>query len=384
MNTLKKEYFEDLDFLIKKYEEIFPLPYYCFTKNELEIFINDYLSNNLVEKDLDFLYFLKCIIKKLNGLLDSHTSIKMKGQFFPFIFKMFNKDLYVVKTVKQTEQLLYCKLVSVNGVPYINLIPEIENIISYSTEGWRERCIERTVNELYSLLQLPSINSNENKIELEFKSRNGEKVFFVFLENDYQEGIPYDKENGTFEIFNSTVRYIYNSCKDEEKIINSLIQLKNETKNKQISNFILDLRGNTGGNDAIILPLIDYIKELNIKLFTFVDRYTFSSGIGALMDSIKIGAFVIGEGTGSSINHFGSHTADFILPNTNFKLKISTKYIDETNDEDYIKQNLILEKNEVLNMYPKIYIPNVVINETIDDYINSKDLCMEEFMKIEK
>lgn len=380
MKIMNTRYKDDLDFLINKYEEIFPMPYYCFSKKQMTKYIDDYLDSNVIESELQFLYFLRCIIKKLNGVLDSHTTVKKKGQFFPFVFKMFNEDLYVSKTTKQTEELLYCKLATVNGISYKKLIPEIENTISYSTNGWRKRCLERSFNELYSLLQLPSLNTDKNKIQLEFKDLKNKTVLFTFKENDYQEGIPYDKENGSFDIFNGTVHYIYNSCKNEEKIKESIKSLQNCMNNHHIHNFILDLRGNTGGNDAIIFPLVNYLKNLDIKIYTFVDRYTFSSGIGALLDSIKVGAFVIGEDIGSSLNHFGSSSAIFNLPNTNFKLVLSTKYIDETCLHDENCDEIFQKGNDFLK--PQIFKPNIIIEETIDDYINNRDLCMEKFKEL--
>ncbi len=69
MVELNSKYKEDLMFMITKYEETFIAPYYCFSKQELVDYINEYFSKTTIKNDFDFIYFLKSIIKKLNGLL---------------------------------------------------------------------------------------------------------------------------------------------------------------------------------------------------------------------------------------------------------------------------------------------------------------------------
>lgn len=77
-----EKYIEDLKFMIKKYEENFVAPCYYFSKEQLNNYIEEYLNNNVINNDLEFLYFLKCIIKKLNGVLDEHTVVKCKRHGF--------------------------------------------------------------------------------------------------------------------------------------------------------------------------------------------------------------------------------------------------------------------------------------------------------------
>ena len=159
MVELNLKYKEDLMFMITKYEETFIAPYYCFSKQELVDYINEYLSKTTIKNDYDFIYFIKSIIKKLNGTLDCHTTVREGRQFIPIMLKMLEGGLYVVTTNEENDDLLYSKLESINGVSYQNLIKEMESIISFSTEGWRKSCIEDGLCELNSLLSLPSINS---------------------------------------------------------------------------------------------------------------------------------------------------------------------------------------------------------------------------------
>ncbi len=383
-----KEYIEDLKFMIEKYEENFVAPYYCFSKEQLNDYIAEYLKNNIINNDLDFLYFLKCIIKKLNGILDEHTVVKRKRQFFPFIFKLLDNELYIINTTEENKKYLYSKLISVNDVPYKNLISEIDKTICYSTDGYKKRNLEREFDELFSLLYLPSIKTTKNEINLKFKGWDNNILNFSFSENDITAGIELKNKNCSFNVEGNTIHYIYNSCLLSYKndVINSVKQLKKELAKNEIKNFILDLRDNSGGSSLLIEPLIELLSKSTLNLYVFVNRYTFSSGVFALMDMLKLGAITIGEDIGSTINHFGELVALYKLPNTKFDFRITTKYF--LYNKDKFKFEAIKSQEEFKSMVTKqdlipIYFkPDYFVEEHIVDYKNGRDIYMEEFRKI--
>lgn len=211
MVELYPKYQEDLNYLINKYEEVFVAPYYCCTKKEIEDFIESYLYMHNIQNDLDFLYFLKCLIKKLNGVLDSHTTVKKNRKFFPLLLKMYDNELYVIKTGHGLENLKFTKLKSINNIPYKELINEVETTISYSTNGWKKAMLERELDELYSILYLPSIKAEDSRVKLIFENNSGKEISFEFDENSKIEDISLEKENCSFEVDGDTLHYIYNS-----------------------------------------------------------------------------------------------------------------------------------------------------------------------------
>lgn len=383
MFNLRSEYQEDLEYLIDKYEKTFVAPYYCFSKEQLDNYIRNYLDDKKIENELDFLYFLKCIIKQLNGTLDSHTTVKRNRKFFPLLFKIFNNELFVIKTGKGLEKYEFCKLKSINKIPYKQLINEVLATISYSTEGWKEAQLEREFDELYSLLYLPSISGKYNELNLIFENEKQQELEFNFDKDSQEEDIELDKENCSFEIVDDTIHYIYNSCiiSEKDKLIESIEKLKQVNSNDNIKNFILDLRQNTGGSSSVVKPLIEYLSKQNYKLYVFVDRYTFSSGVMALEDILKLGVISIGEGIGSALNSFGSLDGIFELPNTKFSLRISTRFFPATGGAI---TNQIDFKNKIKqdNLVPVFYKPDIIAKESIEDFKNKIDRCWVEFKKI--
>lgn len=383
MIKLDSKYKEDLMFMIKKYEETFIAPYYCFSKNELLNYISEYLSKTTIENDLQFLCFLKTILKKLNGVLDCHTTVRTKRSFLPFYLKMFNDGIYIIKTSKENQELLYSKLESINGILYQELIKRLENVISYSTEEWRKSCIEIELTELNSLLSILENNDKDQKINMIFTTLNGEQTSLVFGEDENNEDVVLAEENCTFKVFDNTIHYIYNSCskEDENKILETLKQLKGIISNQNIKCFILDLRDNSGGSSSVIKPLIEFLKTQKMELYAFVNRNTFSSGMFALENMVKLGATTIGEGVGSTINGFGNLDAVFELPNTKFAFRVATKYFPKdggaiTSQEEFRRH---ITENDLKPVY---YIPDIIVNENIEDYKLGRDIYLESFTKL--
>lgn len=385
MVELYPKYQEDLNYLINKYEEVFVAPYYCCTKKEIEDFIESYLYMHNIQNDLDFLYFLKCLIKKLNGVLDSHTTVKRNRKFFPLLLKMYDNELYVIKTGHGLENLKFTKLKSINNIPYKELINEIEAAISYSTNGWKKAMLERELDELYSILYLPSIKAEDDRLKLIFENDSQEEISFEFDENSKIEDISLEKENCSFEVDKDTLHYIYNSCviSEQEKLIKSIEKIEKIEKKNIIKNFILDLRGNTGGSSLVIKPLIEYLSTKKYHLYVFIDRYTFSSGIMALEDILSLGAISIGEDIGSTLNSFGNLDGLFELPNTKFSLRIATKYFPAKGGA-IVSQTDFKNRVNKEDLIPVFYEPDIVACESINDYKKGIDRWMEAFYKIKK
>ncbi len=74
-------YQTDLASFLEFYESNHICPYYFCSKNKLEDFIEAHLVKNLVQSDNDFLYFFRCMLKKLVGSLDSHTIIRTRDEY---------------------------------------------------------------------------------------------------------------------------------------------------------------------------------------------------------------------------------------------------------------------------------------------------------------
>jgi hypothetical protein len=107
---------------------------------------------------------------------------------------------------------------------------------------------------------------------------------------------------------------------------------------RRVDRFVLDVRGNGGGDSRIIQPLITGLAArpaLSTRghLFVLVGRQTFSSGLLAVTDLRRATSpIVLGEPTGGRPNSYGE-VLTFTLPNSGLNVTYSTRYF-KTQDQD--------------------------------------------------
>jgi C-terminal processing protease CtpA/Prc len=98
-----------------------------------------------------------------------------------------------------------------------------------------------------------------------------------------------------------------------------------------VDRFIVDLRHNSGGNSAVMQPLLDGLARRpqltgDGKLFAMIGGRTFSSGLlNALELRETVGAVLVGAPTGGAPNTYGE-VLSFSLPNSGYVVTYSTKY----------------------------------------------------------
>jgi hypothetical protein len=127
-----------------------------------------------------------------------------------------------------------------------------------------------------------------------------------------------------------TVFLKYNQCRDTDDF-RALSDSAGKLVDAGASRLVVDLRHNSGGNSAVIRPLIQMIRErpaLNRKtaLFVVIGRGTFSSGMAAAHDlRTQTEATIVGEPIGERPNTFGE-MRQLTLPNSGLVVTYSTKF----------------------------------------------------------
>lgn len=177
------------------------------------------------------------------------------------------------------------------------------------------------------------------------------------------------------ENYRGTLVVIYRLCieMDEYPVEKMVSEIREIVENNDVRNFILDIRGNLGGKSRIIEPLIVYLKNTNLNIVTLVDSLVFSSGAFVVRNMQDLGSIFIGEGIGTTLNHFGD-CYDFFLPQTNTKIRYSTKYFDLS-----WKNNVsVTTKKEVEKIFqqkvePVYFIPDICVLKTLENYKDKKD-----------
>lgn len=353
--------------------------YFNITKEELNKYVDYVLNNNEIKSEYDLFYNLNLIVKKIFGKFDSHTKVLFNNSDFylPVRFKYINNRLYIIRTTEETKNLLYGEVTKIEDIDINKIIEEIKNITAYSTDEYITSQIELFLINGYKIKSLPSIDSNKDKFLFEVKKDNEIIKTSLTRDEGYLLPINQPKSNYSYEITDDKMVIVYNKCKEEYE--NQMVEFVNEISKKSeklnINKFIIDIRGNQGGNSNIINPLIKFLKGKEIV--TLVDEYVFSGGRFAIFDLKNLDSIFVGTGIGTSLNCFGNAPSvkynDFIIPISNQYF-----YMDNTYSYDSFKYADTKDKFKELKKHKELFIPQIFepdyyLKKSIDDYKNGID-----------
>lgn len=386
---MKKRYQEDLEYFLnlaeqkrgKELDKEYPKEtmhldfYFNHSKEELYSYIKDFTTSHPITNDYDFYYLMNCIIKYMSGTTDAHTRILKidNDNSFPISLKAIDDKIYIIKC--NDKNLIFSELLKINGIDINLIINEIEKCTAYGAYGWFLYKLHFNLINKNILLSLPSIDSKCKYIE--YTTSKGNIKFEV--NRDYSE----EKNNikninfKQIEIRENILIFKYPKCNN--KYAPDIKKIKLIISNNKIQNFVLDLRGNFGGQSSIIEPLIKYLKHSKLNLFTVVNRTVFSSGRWAAIYMKKIGSKIVGQDIGTPINCFGYNFGSGELPNTKFKFNFSRVYWYENKNHImkgiYTKKELHKKPKEFFK--PKFLKIDYYVNLTINDYKLNKDVTLD-------
>ena len=387
--------------MIKLIEEHHLDMYFNITKEELNKYVEEVLSKYELKDEYDFYYVGNVIIKKIFGIYDSHTKLVWKDTIYrlPIRLRYINNKLYIIRTDKNNEDLLFSEVLKINNIEVSKLIEEIKNMTAYSTVEYLVVPIDAVLATIEKLKSLPSIDNNCDEFEYEVLKDNQIIKRTLTKQEDSMLKINIPRDNYTYEIMDDKIYIVYNRCSEEyegqmQEFVNKIQQ---ESELNNINKYIIDIRGNLGGNSNIINPLIDYLEGKEVV--TLIDEYVFSSGSFAIYDLKNIGSKFVGTGIGSAMNHFGNISVYEI---DKFKLPISYKYFyfDKECNPDNYRYSIIEEqttdsikvdkkfipfeemKKHKEYFIPQIFEPDYYVYKTLDDYKKGTDSCIEKAIEL--
>ena len=383
---IKKELKDDLDTFFKYYEEKHIYPYYSCSKEDINKFVDEYLSKNNVEDKYGFARLLKIIMKKLSAKKDEHMLMEYgSGHQLPIITQYIDDELVIIDASDKYKDLIGGKVKKLNNVLVKKLFDEIEEIVNYSVLNKLFVEIPTYVTgNPHRIRTLPSISNDCNEFIYEIEKDN--KLLFASINESEVFDNKLFVDNYSYELIEDTIIFHYNSCHKEydNQMIDKVKELKIIIESNDINNFILDLRFNYGGNSTIIEPLIKYLKSININKYVFINGSTFSSGIFAAMDMKNINAVLIGEEPGDLLNSFGNITYE-TLPFSKYRVTFSTRYyILNNNDFVVLKTKEDIDNNKEIIEKTLILRPDYEVKTKYDDIINKRDPFMNQFKWIRK
>ena len=382
-----------------------------YTKEQLNSDIDKLLQNPTGNTVGDLNLQLSKIISNMN---DGHTTAMsfLGTEQFPFIIKIIGDEFYIINTTEKYKDLLYSKIVSIEGAKSSEILKIVCKYISAENETGRKDLLHHGYMLYTDLLKKENIIKGD-KVHLQIL-QNGKIVdkivdtiktdnigiYKSYYDNESYNQIMYDTselkwdaytnwgkeqftENKPFYFYKSNrnlvIKYNYSSDINKDNVLKDMItKMQNEIQAKDIDSIILDIRYNGGGMDyhtkQLEFAIMQYQllnPKINIKVLTGEEIY--SAGI-RMLDSVKRNlenVQMIGTNTSGASNY--NMSAGNIVYLGKSRLFIYTS--GEMRRYDYNFKDVIhssnLNKGDGSTWYPDMFIEN-----QIQDYAIGNDRVM--------
>lgn len=368
---MDKIYQQDLETFFDFYEQAHICPYYFCSKPKIRQIITDYINKTPVQNDLDFVYFFRYMLKHLVGPLDSHSMIRTRNEYekLPLQITSYNSLFAVTATSEQYTNYLNKVVTKINGINLRQLAEKSKDAISYSTDGYLELETDRFLSHYDPLRTLPSIDSETTQILYTFS--DGDELKVTIGEPGFiNQTRP---TNYQLDLDNHHLSLRYSACQEDHpgQMQETVKRVKDLIPHHNIDCFILDLRGNMGGDDRIIRPLINYLKtQPSLEKQVFVDRAVQSAALFALNDMTKLDAKIFGTAIGSSLNHIGNNRR-LELPSGHFLTIVATRYFYLDEQDNFVT---VRTPKGFKDLDPKYITPKYIHLDGTIPHQNSKNL----------
>lgn len=321
---------------------------------------------------------------------DGHTELDLMQTAvgfnrLPLIFYFFDKDLYIVNTNTDHQNLLGQKVLAFEGVEIEELFQRLLPVMPADNKMETIHMAPIYMMAPRLLFELGLI-SNPNSVHLQLADGTEAKVVALTIE-DYQKQVwknVKDQKELTYPLYlrNRNKSYWYQHLDGSNTFYFKYNRVKNQKGEKSIASFtkdmfgeidrirpnklIIDVRNNRGGNYNLSKPLIKGILKrpwLNQsgKIFIFTNRTTFSAASATtlfLKRDAKV--TIVGEYSRSKPN--GSQNSEVMeLPNSNLNISYTNRLIVHWPEKG--KEKL-----------PPLDVP---IALRFDDYAQAKDPLMD-------
>lgn len=376
------KYKEMYDVFINHYKNKHVNPWHEISESELDKLYNNIVSNQDINDDYSFNYLMNVILKRLSGEVDAHSKyddVKM----IPMNFRIFGEDVII----NYPDNLKGYELISINGYDIKDVLDQLDDVITYGTEGKRIYELEKALFNKKKMFGIPMFRGTDSLV-MSFKKVDGSIITREFKKDEeYSEEEMFDWDIfaygnvGTYGVKDKKLIINYSSVQNKFKsnIENMMVEIS-KLDLSEIDTIIVDIRGNTGGNSGLNKPLIDFIIKSKKGIICLTDYRVFSSGKSLLVDLIKLGAITIGTGISTPLNCYGnsdwieyngyrfSSSSCFFAPNYEWSASSKEEYKSEVRDEF---------------ITPVIFMPDVYIEQSKEDYLNGIDNVLEYALSME-
>ena len=273
--------------------------YHDISKEEIVQYIEN-IKNIDELSEIEFDYEL---LKFVALFKDAHTIY-----FAPYLY--IDKEIFFFEDkIYLKENGEYKEIVSFYDCSVNQFLEKILPTIRYETDEFSRVLINDAINNGYYYKMCDLLRNNVIICNLKINNKIEQKEINIINRAKADEfGLLNNEPYYSFKIIDNILYVKYRKCSEYENYSFAEFndELKQEIKEKNITKYILDLRGNRGGNSEIIIPFENLVEEQNMKGVLLIDNYVFSSGRFAVKDfKKKFRTILIGENTGGSSKSYG-------------------------------------------------------------------------------
>ena len=378
-----KEYKERYTKYINHYKAEHVNPWHKIGEANLNEIYNNLVERMDIKNEFDFSYLMNYILKIISGKSDAHTIYTYYSPL-PINFRIFGNRVFI----NYPENYNKSELLSINGIETARIILELDEVLTFGTEGKRRFELEKAFSNRFQLFSIPSLRDFDVMI-FKYKTLINGEIKEIKLNKNIKYGMEAHNQRineqygktSTYKIIDNCLIYNHNSSKQMyiEKTKASIEKIKN-TNLDNINSIIIDLRGNTGGTSKANDDLINYLKTVNKnKIICLTDYRVFSAGRYALNDLINLGATTIGEEISTPMNCYGN--CNWIK---NDYFASSSAYFNPVLGWNALSKEEYNQGVQDKFIKPIIFKPDILVNEKLEDYLENKDIILEQAIKYSK
>ena len=383
--------------------------YYYFEQGWNNVFDEDKKTDFLAEinalipkieklSDLEILYEIQKIIAVLEDLHSMITDMPYESGF-PISVEPLNDQgenkYYVVTVPEEYSDLLFDELISINDIPVSEVIEKIAPYISTQNECWVERFATQwgsylSIQNLQVLKSCGVVNGDATSASFTFRDEHGfQTIELQSVSNKEHSNVNFvrktpkyvldylNKENHPdnfwYEMIDEDSFYLRIADFNNDSsvtLIQCVSKLAKEITDKENVAIILDLRGNTGGQnldgEKTLTKLLEdsSINEVYVLIDSSTVSYavSFASMLNTEFDKVVLAGTPAAEGS----EGFGySYLSYFEMPHHGYTYGVANTWYQHAPDETF----------DALE-------PEVLIYQSLSDYLSGKDTILSTVIKM--
>jgi len=394
---------QDVDKLLAKIIRLHPNPWRTISKNKFKSHLQAIVNNSGNEsKQSTIIKLIKSVSMITQAGMDGHSGIwpiqkATDFHLLPLRLYWFSDGIYILEADEKNSGLIGHRITAIAGISIVNVLAKVQPYVSHENSMWLKSWTPfyATIPELLESLgiakglsvTITTEDSSRTKINTQvtaISAENYEKLFFqalniavlpvnasapMYLQRVFEQRFWYKQlnENTLYLQYN----LIFSEDNDGETFNDFMEKVEIEIKKYQLTNLIVDVRNNGGGDNTAYAPFFTMLntfksEKRDLDLYLLTGRVTFSAAINFTVDvDNKTPAIFLGEPTGGSPNQYGDPIS-ISLVNSGLSVRIASRFWNKT-----------LNRDKALS-----HQPDYLINLSSRDYFSGADPVLQKALDL--